>query len=550
MKTPSVESARVHSEERFSLLALLHATQEQEGAISPEAVRRIAGHARLTDNEVFSFASFFPWLRFASAPGSDPKPTPLLAGLPPDWEDIAAALVKSATSVTEVAPWFHPEMGPVQVATRNCGSVNPEEIGDYLHREGYSGLEKALAGTPEEVEAVVIRSGLEEPQCCGLSWDQQWNRCRQSNEKGSCLIGHATGADPLSLVECTLIEKDPHGILEGMLIAGYAAGVGLGILYVDRRRPLALSRLQRALDQMQASGYLGDGIRGSGFNFHIQLIPAAGPLPYGEVQWVIAALEGRRPHGTLILSDRGKLLLHGHPAVIHSVETLAKLPAILHKGADWYAGLGINGHKGTGMITLAGCIRRPGLAEIPLGIPLRKIIADIGGGVPEDKACKAVQVGGPTGEWLAAEDLDIPFGFHTLAASGTRLGSGSLVVAADDTCAVDLARRALLFATLQSCGHCNFCREGTRQMSQILHEIIQGRSKPGDLELLEDLAAGLQLGSACGLGQSAAGPFLSTFNRFRNEYELHVKENRCLSGFCQQADEDSAIPDAERQGSK
>lgn len=550
MKTPSIESVSVYPEDRSSLLALLHATQEQEGYISPEAVHRIAGHTRLTDNEVFSFASFFPWLRFASAPESDPKPTPWLAGLPPDWEGIAATLVKSATSGSEVAPLFPPEMGPVQVATRNFGSINPEEIGDYIHREGYSGLEKALAGTPEEVEAVVMRSGLEEPQCCGLSWDQQWNRCRQSMEKESCLIGHATGADPLSLVECTLLEMDPHGILEGMLIAGYAAGVSLGILYVDRRRTLALSRLQRALDQMQVSGYLGDGIRGSGFNFHIQLIPAAGPLPCGEAQRVIAALEGRRPYGTPKLAGRGKLMLHGHPAVIHSVETLAKLPAILHKGADWYAGLGISGHKGTRMITLAGCIRRPGLAEVPSGIPLEKIIADIGGGVPEKKAFKAVQVGGPTGEWLSAEDLDIPFGLHTPAASGAYLGSGSLVVAADDACAVDLARRALLFATMQSCGHCNFCREGTRQMFQILHEIIQGRSKPGDLELLEDLAAGLQLGSACGLGQSAAGPFLSTFSRFRKEYELHVKENRCLSGFCQQADKNSAIPDAERQASK
>jgi NADH:ubiquinone oxidoreductase subunit F (NADH-binding) len=441
-------------------------------------------------------------------------------------------------------------MGSVLVATRNFGCINPEEIGDYIHREGYSGLEKALAGTPEEVEAVVIRSGLEEPECCGLAWDQQWKRCRQSNGKKSCVIGHATGADPLSLVECTLLEKDPHGILEGMLIAGYAAGVSLGILYVDRRRPLDLARLQRALDQMQASGYLGDGIRGSGFNFHIQLIAAPGPLPCGEAQRVIAVLEGRRPDCTMGLSDRGKPVLHGHPAAIHPLETLAKLPAILNKGADWYAGLGISGHKGTKMITLAGCIRRPGLAEVPLGIPLRKIIADIGGGVPEDKACKAVQVGGPTGEWLAVEDLNIPFGFQTLAASETRLGSGSLVVAADDACAVDLARRALLFATMQSCGHCNFCREGTRQMYQILHEIIQGRSKPGDLELLQDLAAGLQLGSSCSHGRSAADPFLSTFSRFREEYELHVKEKRCLSGFCQKADKDPAIPDTERQESK
>ena len=225
---------------------------------------------------------------------------------------------------------------------------------------------------------------------------------------------------------------------------------------------------------------------------------------------MISALEGRRPNNCFKADGFEQHMLRGHPAVIHSVETLAKLPAILDQGADWYAGLGRNGHKGSKLLTIAGAIRRPGLVEVPLGISLREIIGDMGGGVPEGQKVKAVQVGGPTGGWLA----------------------------------VDLARRSLLVASIQSCGHCNFCREGTRQMSEILHDISRGRAKPDDLQLLQDLSEGLQLGSSCSLGRTAPDAFLTTFARFRKEYEIHMKENRCTAGFCQKPNRGAAIPNA------
>jgi NADH:ubiquinone oxidoreductase subunit F (NADH-binding) len=547
MNTSNASIFEVYSEGRSSLISLLQAIQVQEGFLSPVAIHRIAEHLGLTDNQVYSFASFYPWLRFTSAPDTGPKTTFLLAGLCPDRQEISTPLVKASPTRNEAERTFSSDSGPVRVATRNIGFLNPEEIEAYIQRDGYSGLEKALAGRPEKVAAAAKRSGLDEAECFGLSCDQQWNRCRQSTEKESYLIGHAASVDPISLTEFTLLENDPYGVLEGMLIAGYAAGASRGILYVDSRRPAALLRLKKALNQMQAAGYIGSGIQGSVFNFHIDVLPAPGPLPCGEVYRLIPALEGRRPDGCPDFQDSSMPLLHGRPVAIHSMETLAKLPAILNQGADWYAGQGTGDHKGTKVVTLAGCIRQPGLVEVPLGISLREIIDDIGGGVPEGEVFKAVQVGGPTGGWFSAEDLDTPLNCETLAAAGTRLGSGSLVVASGNVCTVELTRRALLFASMHSCGHCNFCREGTRQMSEILNDIIKGNSKPEDLKLLEDLSEGLQLGSSCSLGRTAPDAFLTTVRRFRKEYDAHMKNNHCPSGFCQMTKPGTAVLDTKRQ---
>lgn len=525
---------------------MLFFIQEQETFLSSEAIHRIAQHTGLTDNEVYSFASFFPWLRFA--PTSDDESTTASIIANPS-QGLQGGLIRfEESSATAAGPVLcsPSNMGPVRVVSRHFGAIDPEKIGDYIDRGGYGGLDKALAAIPNEIETTIRQSGLSEEENLGLSYEHRWRLCRQSPGKEKYLIGHAAGIDPVSLVECALLENDPHSVLEGMLIAGYAAGASRGILYVDGRRSLTLFRLRAALDQMQGSGYLGNGIRGSDFSFHIQLIPAIGPLPCGEAQSVIPALEGKRPENCIGSGGLQQPMLHGLPAVIHSVETLARLSAIMNKGPDWYAGLGLRGHKGTKMVTLSGCIRQPGLVEVPLGISLREIIEDIGEGVSEGQTFKAVQVGGPTGGWLAVDDLDILLGCQPLAAAGTHLGSGSLVVAASGACAVDLARQALLFASILSCGHCNFCREGTRQMSEILHNIIRGRSKPEELELLVDLSEGLQLGSSCSLGRTAPDAFLTTFNRFRKEYETHMKKSDCLSGFCQTPNRESSVANIKR----
>ena len=536
MNTPCTSIIESHPKTRNSLVSLLLSVQEQGGFLPQEAIHQIAEHTGLTDNQVYSFASFFPRLRFAPEPASDSKTASCTGGPPLEPQGLSSALE---------TPRCLLQMEPVGAALRNFGSVNPEEIKDYINRGGFGGLDKAMASVPEQVEKTVIQSGLGDAENIDLACDRQWRCCRQfADEKKKYVIGHAAGGDPVSLAECSLLENDPLGVLEGMLIAGYAAGASRGILYVDSRRSLALSRLRKAINQMQTSGCLGSGIRGSGFSFHIRLVPAPGPLPCGEVHRVISALEGRRPNNCFKADGFEQHMLRGHPAVIHSVETLAKLPAILDQGADWYAGLGRNGHKGSKLLTIAGAIRRPGLVEVPLGISLREIIGDMGGGVPEGQKLKAVQVGGPTGGWLAAEDLDVPVSCETLTTVGTRLGSGSLVIAAGDACAVDLARRSLLVASIQSCGHCNFCREGTRQMSEILHDISRGRAKPDDLQLLQDLSEGLQLGSSCSLGRTAPDAFLTTFARFRKEYEIHMKENRCTAGFCQKPNRGAAIPNA------
>lgn len=527
---------------RSSLPSLLYAIQEREGFLSPEAIHRVANHTGLTDNQVFGYASFYPRLRFDSVPDQDPGTASLPSGFSIFPQDTEADLGKKATTAAEATHHNLPEKAQIRVATRNVGIVNPEAIADYVRLGGYSGLEKALAEAPEAAAAVAVQSGLREEDGIGISWDQQWKHCRQSREKPPYVIARAAGVPPFSLAESTLLENDPHTVLEGMLIAGYAAGASCGILYVDSCRTLALSRLESALGQMQKEGYLGTGIRGFDFNFKIQVVPALGPLPCGEIHGVIPALEGRRPDGCPGRPDAKIPMLQGRPALVHSVETLAKLPAILSKGADWYAGLGMGDFRGTQVVALAGCIQQPGLAEVPSGIPVRHIIEEIGGGIPEGFAVKAVQIGGPTGGWIAAEDLDIPLSRHIKATSGVRLDSGSIVVAATDACAVDLARQALLFASEASCGHCNFCREGTRQMAEILQDIILGRSIPGDLELLEDLSEGLKLGSACSLGRRAPDAFLTTVARFREEYETHVKEKRCLTGGCEKPVRDVAIP--------
>jgi NADH-quinone oxidoreductase subunit F len=525
--------------DRSSLVPLLLKIQEEASFLSPESIREVGQHIGLTDNEIYSLASFYPRFLFSPPPDREREKDrfgPVQSGeLQKMKNEKAEKPVLASNDLFDLQPAGQ----QVRVALRHCGLIDPEDINDYLTQGGYSGLARALRMTPDEVEAEVSRSGLEDDDGSVLSLERRWRLCRGTPGKERYLIGHGAPSDPVSLTERSLLEGDPHAVLEGMLIAAYVAGASRGILYVDSRFSLAFSRLRMALRHMEAYGYLGVGILGSEFSFHIRLSPAAGPLACGEAAELISALEGRRPMGYRIPANSVKAGFLGHPTVIHPVETLARLSAIFEKGADWYAGLGLNGHQGTKIFTLAGRVRRPGLVEVQLGTPLRDMIDDIGGGIPDGETFKAVQVGGPTGGWLSTEGLDIPLDVQTLAVAGVKLGSGSLVVAGKCACAVDLARQALVYARTESCGHCLFCREGTRQMAEILADISEGRSKPEDLDMLMELSEGLKLGSSCCQGRTAPDAFLTTLRYFRKEYEAHLKEKRCPAGVCRKLTSDT-----------
>ncbi|MFH1152841.1 MAG: NADH-ubiquinone oxidoreductase-F iron-sulfur binding region domain-containing protein [Pseudomonadota bacterium] len=540
MEAPVIKPVDAPIRDRSGLLPLLFSAQEKEGYLSVEAVRVAAELTGLTDNQVYGFATVYPWFRFSKGPVPDVDGASFPGGRVPASRSFPS-IPETPPEASGEANAFSPDgRGEVRAALRNIGTVNPESIDEYIRLGGYCGLSKALSGTPGEVTDIVKRSGLGEEGFPGLSLDYQWILRDRSPGATPWIIGLAAGADPVFLAEGFLLENDPYGVLEGMLIAGYASGASQGILYVNADMKAALSRLETALDQMKRSGRIGNDVRGASLSFQLQLVPAPGPIPCAEALRVIPALEGRRPENCFMPKGAREPVFRGNPAVILSVETLAKLPAVMANGADWYAGLGLDGHRGTRLVTLAGCVARPGVAEIPAGMPLREIIDQIGGGVPDGTALKAVRIGGPSGGWLAADDLDLPYAPEAMAAAGGGLDSGSLVAAGKDVCALVLARQGLLFAGRQSCGHCTICREGTRQMAEILHDIIRGRSRARDLELLEDLSEGLRLGSSCSLGRTAPAPFLTILRRFRAEFEAHIRENRCLSGFCLIPDHESA----------
>ncbi|MBI5584913.1 MAG: NAD(P)H-dependent oxidoreductase subunit E [Deltaproteobacteria bacterium] len=503
--------------DRTGLIPALLKVQEKENCISAEAVREIGLHVGVTDNEVFSLASFYP--RFRLIPSSGPRMDPNLNGPP---------LFGQPGETTDLPPIDR----QVRVALRNCGSIDPEDINTYIARGGYGGLARALRMRPEDVEEEVRRSGLREENGSGLSLPAGWRVCREAPGKEKYVIGQGTVIDPQALTEVTLLESDPHAVLEGLLIAAYASGASRGIMVVDSGLPSAGSRLEKAFRQIADSPYLGDRILGSDFSFQIQISPVPGPLSCGDPAQVLPALEGRRPTacGRSNFSTASGFL--GFPTVCQGVETLARLSGILERGADWYRGLGLNGCAGTKTCTLIGAIKRAGLIEVPWGTSLRTIINDIGGGLPGEGKMKALQVGGPLGGWLPASELDILVAPDTLIAAGITLGSGTLNVSDQTACAVDLARKALEFAREESCGQCLFCREGTRQMEEILTDITEGRSRPEDLDLLLDLGEGLKLGSSCSLGRTAPDAFLTTFRHFPEEYETHIREKRCRAGVC------------------
>jgi NADH-quinone oxidoreductase subunit F len=422
----------------------------------------------------------------------------------------------------------------VRIATRNVGLINPEEIEHYLAAGGYEGFQRALTLEPEAVIEEVLRSGLRGRGGAGFPTGQKWRFARQAAGSPKYLICNADEGDPGAFMDRSVLEGDPHSVLEGMLVAAYAIGASEGYVYVRSEYPLALQRLTVALKQMRDCGLLGDNILDSGFSFDIRIKEGAGAFVCGEETAMIASLEGKRGMPNPRPPFPAQSGLWGKPTNINNVETFANVPAILLRGADWFASYGTEKSKGTKTFSLAGKVKRGGLIEVPMGMTLGQVIFDVGGGIIDDCGFKAVQTGGPSGGCLPARLADLPIEYESLAQAGSIMGSGGLVVLDDKTCIVDIARYFLAFTQKESCGKCPPCRLGTKQMLAILEDICAGSGRPADLELLAELAQVVKSSSLCGLGQTAPNPVLSTLDYFRDEYDAHINDKRCPAGVCKE----------------
>ncbi|HDG97482.1 MAG TPA: NADH-quinone oxidoreductase subunit NuoF [Desulfobacterales bacterium] len=420
----------------------------------------------------------------------------------------------------------------VKVALRNCGYIDPENIEEYIARRGYYAFLKTLNEMkPPEIIAAIKESGLRGRGGGGFPTGIKWETCaKQKGEK--YIICNADEGDPGAYMDRSVLEGDPHSVLEGMLIAGYAIGSNEGFIYVRHEYPLAVKRLKIAIEQAKDYGLLGDNIGGTDFSFRIKISTGAGAFVCGESTALMASLEGKvgRPRAKYIHTvEKG---FRNKPSNLNNVETYANVPVILLKGPKWYASLGTKRSKGTKVFSLVGKVNNTGLVEVPMGISLREIVFDIGGGIPKKKKFKAVQTGGPSGGCIPEQFLDLGVDFDELTKVGSIMGSGGMIVMDQNTCMVDVARYFLDFLKEESCGQCNPCREGIKRMLEVLTNICEGRGKEGDIELLEELGGMVQKFSLCGLGTSAPNPVLTTILYFRDEYEAHIKDKKCPAGVC------------------
>jgi len=420
----------------------------------------------------------------------------------------------------------------IKIALRNCGYIDPDSIEEYIARGGYRAFLAALFSMEQqEIIATIKESGLRGRGGGGFLTGIKWETCaKQEGER--YIICNADEGDPGAYMDRSILEGDPHSILEGMLIAGRAIGSNHGFIYVRHEYPLAVTRLVTAIKQAQDSGLLGEHIAGSDFHFDIKISTGAGAFVCGESTALMASLEGHvgRPRAKYIHTvEKG---FRNHPSNLNNVETYANVPVICLKGAAWHAQMGTHNSKGTKVFSLVGKINNTGLVEVPMGISLKEIVFTVGGGIPKKKRFKAIQTGGPSGGCIPEEFLDLPVDYQELATVGSIMGSGGMIVMDQDTCMVDVARYFLDFLKEESCGQCTPCREGIKQMLDILTDICQGNGKDGDIELLEELGDMIQKFSLCGLGTSAPNPVLTTIKYFRDEYEAHIQEKRCPAGVC------------------
>jgi NADH:ubiquinone oxidoreductase subunit F (NADH-binding)/NAD-dependent dihydropyrimidine dehydrogenase PreA subunit/(2Fe-2S) ferredoxin len=427
----------------------------------------------------------------------------------------------------------HPMLGTKpRSILRNCGIIDPTNFNHYLARDGYEGFEKALTRTPQQVIDEVKKAGLRGRGGAGFPTGLKWQICRDQPGDAKYLICNGDEGDPGAFMNRSLIEGDPHAMLEGLLTGGYALGAREGYVYIRTEYPLAVERLKFAIGQMRRSGLLGKKILGSGFDFDIKIREGAGAFVCGEETALMASIEGRRGMPRPRPPFPATSGLWGKPTVINNVETLATVPLIMRVGAEEYAEYGTDRSKGTKTFALAGKVKNTGLIEVPLGTTLRQIVFNIGGGILNDKQIKAVQTGGPSGGCIPASMLDTPVDYESLTAAGSIMGSGGMIVMDENTCMVDIAHYFLSFTQKESCGKCPPCRVGTKRMLEILERIKAGQGEPEDIGRLEKLASAVKSGSLCGLGQTAPNPVLTTVRYFRDEYLAHISEHRCPAAVC------------------
>ena len=424
-----------------------------------------------------------------------------------------------------------------RIVLKNNGKIDPNNIEHFIARDGYDGLAKALTMDPEEIIDHISRSGLRGRGGGGFPTGRKWSFCRNAPDKSMrYIICNADEGDPGAFMDRSIIEGDPHSVIEGMIIGAYAISGGVspaaGYVYIRAEYPLAIENLKIALKQAEELGFLGDNILGTDFSFHIKIKQGAGAFVCGEETALIASIEGHRGMPRPRPPFPAISGLFGKPTNINNVETWASVTRIIQGGVDWYAGIGTEKSRGTKVFSLVGQTNNSGLIEVPMGMPLRTIIEEIGGGVPGEGSFKAVQTGGPSGGCIPAEKLDIPVDFEHLAEVGSMMGSGGMVVMTERSCMVDVARYFLSFTESESCGKCTPCRMGTQHLLNTLTDICEGRGKPKDIERLRNIGTTVAKGSLCGLGQTAPNPVLTTLQYFEEEYRAHIEDHNCPAGVC------------------
>lgn len=421
----------------------------------------------------------------------------------------------------------------LRIALRNCGFINPENIDEYISRSGYEALGKVLTEmTPEEVVDVITRSGLSGRGGAGFPTGKKWAAAARSKASQKYMVCNADEGDPGAFMDRSILEGDPHSVIEAMAIGGYATGSTKGMIYIRAEYPLAIHRLQVAIDQAREYGLLGTDILGSGFDFDIELRYGAGAFVCGEATALIHSMEGKRGEPTMKPPRTTEKGYFDMPTNVNNVETFANVPVIINKGAEWFASIGTDKSKGTKVFALAGQINNVGLIEVPMGTTLREIIYEIGGGIKGGRKLKAVQTGGPSGGCLTEKHLDIPIDYVSLKKAGSMMGSGGMVIMDETSCMVSIAKFYLEFSCEESCGKCSPCRIGNRRMLEILDKITKGNGTMEDLEELRNLAHVIKDTALCGLGESSPNPVLSTLDNFWDEYVEHVVDKKCRAGVC------------------
>ena len=431
-----------------------------------------------------------------------------------------------------------------RIALKNCGVINPEDIDEYLAFDGYKALEKALKEmTPDEIIDVISKSGLRGRGGAGFPTGKKWEFTKAAENEQKYVVCNADEGDPGAFMDRSILEGDPHSILEAMSIAAYCIGANKGFIYVRAEYPIAVKRLQIAINQARDYGILGKNIFDSGFDFDIEIRLGAGAFVCGEETALLESIEGKRGQPRLKPPYPAVAGLWGKPTLINNVETYANIAQIILNGSEWYSSIGTENSKGTKVFALGGNVNNIGLVEVPMGTTLREIVFDIGGGIPNGREFKAAQTGGPSGGCIPKEHLDTPIDYESLKEIGSMMGSGGLIVMDDTKCMVSLAKFYLDFTVSESCGKCTPCRIGTKRMHEILEKICDGKGEEKDLKLLEELSQNIIKSSVCGLGQTAPNPVISTMKYFRNEYEEHVIDKTCRTNECKAMAKIEVIPE-------